>query len=333
MRSGVLLRVFFYGLSTFSALCFFSYGFASDAREDRKVIVGAYVNNIHNLDLRTHSYGLDFYLWFRWKNPRIDPSKTLEIMNPFELWAITVRSSTEKPVRLPGGEFYQVLRIEGRFNRKFDLSQYPFDRQTLTIEVEDNRHDAHEIEYVPDSDTVRLNPSLALPGFILGEPSLNILAARHPTRFGDPRENASAMDFSRLSIQIPVIRPAFTYALKFMLPILCVVFCTALMFFFNPSFVDARVGIGITALLTIVALQITLNEDLPEVDYLVLIDKIYLSAYLYVIASLSVVVKTTWLLEKGNKNLQKAVQSDRISLAAFTLAFLLSAAILIIAAL
>ena len=44
-------------------------------------------------------------------------------------------------------------------------------------------------------------------------------------------------------------------------------------------------------------LQITLNEDLPEIDYLVLIDKIYLAAYFYVLLGLGIVVKTAYMIE------------------------------------
>jgi hypothetical protein len=99
------------------------------------------------------------------------------------------------------------------------------------------------------------------------------------------------------------------------------VFCAALMFLFNPTYVDARVGIGITALLTIVALQITLNGNLPEIDYLVLMDKIYLGAYLYVIAGLAVVVKTTWMIEKSAAALKRVNAIHRMSLIGLTLAY------------
>jgi hypothetical protein len=101
-------------------------------------------------------------------------------------------------------------------------------------------------------------------------------------------------------------------------------FAAALMFLFSPNYVDSRVGIGITALLTIVALQITLNEDLPEIDYLVLIDKIYLSGYLFVISGLGLVVKTTWMIEKDPEALLAASQLSRRGLLVLTLVYIAS---------
>ena len=32
-----------------------------------KVIVGAYINDIQELDFKTNSYAVDLYVWFRWK--------------------------------------------------------------------------------------------------------------------------------------------------------------------------------------------------------------------------------------------------------------------------
>lgn len=47
-----------------------------------KVVVGVYINDIQQLDLQTHSYAMDFYIWMRWTNPDINPSTTVEFMNP-----------------------------------------------------------------------------------------------------------------------------------------------------------------------------------------------------------------------------------------------------------
>lgn len=275
-----------------------------------RVTVGAYLNDVQSLDLKTHSYGADVYLWFRWRDPSLDPAASAEFMNPNELWAHTRTTSYDKPIRFKNGEFYQVLRVQGRFTSKMDLSDYPFDRQLLLVEFEDHRRDASELQFVTEPGSVSRSPELRLPGFTLGEPRLTAFRRGYPTTFGDLRADA-ANAFSRVRLEVPVSRPAITYTVKLLLPIACVIFCTALMVLFDPKHVDARVGIGITALLTIVALQITLNDDLPDVDYLVLMDKVYLGAYLFVIVGLSLVVRTTRFVERAQ--IASAVVLERIS--------------------
>jgi hypothetical protein len=47
-------------------------------------------------------------------------------------------------------------------------------------------------------------------------------------------------------------------------------------------------------LLTLVAIQLTATSSLPDVDYLMMIDKLFLLAYLFVIVALARVVSTSW---------------------------------------
>ncbi len=263
------------------------------------VKVGVFVNDVQSIDLKLHSYAVDLYVWFLWTDPELpSPATTVEFVNPSELWGHFQASSYEEPVVLPSGEHYQVVRFQGRFSQKLPLYNYPFDRQTLTVKFEDGQREAAYLVYEPDPKGMIVNPELVLPGFRRGEPRLVISNYVYPTDFGDPR-NVKANQYSRVSVEIPIDRPVFACMVKFLLPVLCVVLCAALMLILRASFVDARIGIGITALLTIVALQITTNDELPNVDYLVLMDKIYVGAYIYVIAGLAVVVRTTRLVESA----------------------------------
>jgi len=149
----------------------------------------------------------------------------------------------------------------------------------------------------------------------------------YPTDFGEGKRHS----YSRVRFELPIRRPLLTYGAKLLVPILCVILCAGLMFLFHPKYVDSRVGIGITALLTVVALQITLNDELPEISYLVLMDKVYLGAYLFMLSSLGVVVRTTWLIERGN--VARAIKVDRQALTVLLSLFLGGTALLIFASL
>lgn len=300
---------------------------AAPAAAVERVAVGVYVNDIQNLELKSHSYAVDVYVWFRWRDARIDPAATLEFMNPYELWGHSRSNSYERSVRLKTGELYQVVRVQGRFSRKLPLNDYPFDRQTLTVEFEDAGREAEDLVFVADANPVGLNPELQLPGFKIGAPSLTVFESRYASDFGDPRRPDGTL-YSRVRLAIPITRPAASYCVKLLLPILCVIFCAALMFLFHPKYVDARVGLGITSLLTIVALQITLNDALPEVDYLVLMHKLYLGAYLFVIAGLAVVVKTTWM--HGQDHDAEALRLEHRGLAFLLTLYLVAMGVLIL---
>jgi hypothetical protein len=283
-----------------------------------EVIVGVYINDIQQLDLQTHSYAMDFYVWLRWTNPDIDPSLTLEYMNPFQLWGHIPTPLYEEPQTLPDGTFYMAIRYQGQFNSKLPLEKYPFDDQSLVVEFEDNAVGAMRQIYVPDTIPVLMNPEMTLPGYILGTPTLTVESRAYPTNFGDT-SLAALEPYSRVSFAVPVHRPAITYAIKIILPIFLIVICGGLVFFIHPTYVEGRIGMGISALLTLVVLQLTTNSQLPEVDYLMMIDVLYFVGYVYVIASLAQVVRASWASHRGQ--IELAVMQDRRAFAVLTVAY------------
>jgi hypothetical protein len=72
-----------------------------------KVVVGAYINDIQELDFKTNSYAVDLYVWFGWKAPDLDPSKTMEFMNRYDrtimsgMSSMTSRSKCLTAVSMP----------------------------------------------------------------------------------------------------------------------------------------------------------------------------------------------------------------------------------------
>ncbi|MBM4346421.1 MAG: hypothetical protein FJ100_23845 [Deltaproteobacteria bacterium] len=292
-----------------------------------KVIVGAYLNDIQSLDLKTHSYAADVYLWFRWKHKDFDPAEAMEFANPSELWGHVRNNDNEEPEELENGERYQVVRAQGRFSCKLPLDDYPLDKQVLFIEFEDKNLDATQMTYVADSPSIEVNPNLVLPGFAIDKAKFSISTRKYASNFGDPR-GGKHLEFSRARIELPIHRPQAPHLIKMLLPVLCVVLCAAMMFLFRATYVDSRVELGITSLLTVVALQMTLNQDLPDIAYLVLVDKVYIATYLYVMAGIAVVVKTTHLHDDGKT--EAAVRVNRLAMLLTTLVYAAGLASLIL---
>lgn len=133
--------------------------------------------------------------------------------------------------------------------------------------------------------------------------------------------------YARVSFIVPVVRPATSTAVKIFLPLGLVIFCASLVFFVHPSYVEGRLGVTITALLTLVALQLTTSSGLPEVDYLLLTDKIYVMSYLFIIAALLQVARTSALVRA--EKFSEAIRRDRRALATFLLLFVLGCAVVI----
>jgi hypothetical protein len=258
-----------------------------------QVTVGAFINDIQQLDFKTNNYAVDLYVWFRWKAPDLDPSKTMEFMNRFTSDDNVREELYDKPQTMPDGSLYAIVRYQGHFSTKFQLETYPFDTQHLTVAMEDTVSGADKQVYVPDSEGVTLDPNITLPGFRVGKPTMRFTDNTYPTNFGDISD-PEADSYSRVILSVPVTRPVVAMSIKTFVPIALIVVCAALVFFVRPRYVEGRIGLGITALLTLVALQLTSGAELPDVDYLMMLDKMYLLAYVFIIAALARVVATSW---------------------------------------
>ncbi|MGV1014171.1 MAG: hypothetical protein ACOYB4_04300, partial [Methyloceanibacter sp.] len=187
-----------------------------------------------------------------------------------------------------------IVRYQGLFSTKFYLGYYPFDTQFLKVVMEDTVSGALRQVYIPDGEiNVAMNPAVTLPGFTVGTPTMDIVDHTYPTNFGDLSQ-PNAETYSRIVLAIPVTRPALPMSLKTFVPILLIVACASFVFFVRPRYVEGRIGLGITALLTLVALQLTSGASLPDVDYLTMLDKMFLLAYLFIIITLARVVLTSW---------------------------------------
>lgn len=278
------------------------------SREGPDIVrVGALINDIQQLNLKSHSYNVDMYIWFKWENPDINPSRTFEFLNAYESWGHILTRETEHPEVLPDGTYYQVIRNQGQFNTKLPLERYPFDTQHLQMLFEDSHKEEANLRFVPDEDSIALSSDLAIPGWEIGEPTLTVVSNQYDSSFGDPRGGDTF--YSRVIVDLPLTRPAGTYALKLLLPMLLVALTASLSLLVHPRYVEGRIGIGITALLTLVALQLTSNDDLPEVDYLILLDKLYILSYAFVVLTMAMIVRNSWVDATGDVG--AAVHADR----------------------
>lgn len=255
-----------------------------------EVKVGMYINDIQSIDLHSYSFVADVYVWFRDKDAQIIPGKSFEWMNMFAPDDHVQTDIDPEPVPQSDGSAYQVFRHQGPFAAKFSVKTYPFDAHNLTIEIEDQEFAASRLLY--SVDQVAINPDISLPGFIIGEPTMEIRNSPYPTTFGDT-DLAEPEAYSRAVVTVPISRPVVSGITKSLLPVFIVVLVAAAALLLKPEHIEARVGLSITALLTLVALQFSAQAGLPDVGYLLMLDQIYLASYGFVLLVVALLVMTT----------------------------------------
>lgn len=247
------------------------------AKEEKpaKIFVGFYPIQFHSFSIQEQTFQGDFYLWFRWKGQKNLPG--FEIMN-----GIYEYVGDPEIDELKGGSHYLCYRIRGTFFINIDLKDYPFDKHILEIHMENQELDRSEAIYIPDqkklTELEELKKKSTIPGW--GILNLKIFERKHiyKTTFGRPGDSPTST-YSQLVYQIKISRKLFSYMIKFTVPLFVIVFMALSVFFIHPKMFSERIGIGITAILSLVALQMSQAGALPEIGYIVTADKFFFLSY------------------------------------------------------
>jgi hypothetical protein len=269
--------------------------------QPQQVRVGVYLMNLYDLNMDEHSFYADFYVWFKWKG-EIDPTN-IEFVNSIEKWSMAIAQSGDSShMSLADGTNYRIYRVEGRFFHSFSLNSFPLDRHVLDIQLESPEHPADSLVYLPDTNAAEIRNTLKLVGWETKGSRLDSKVHDYGTDFGNPEENSQR--YSNLAFTITLARPVSYFILKMLLPLVVVMLVSIGGLLLHPSYIDTRSSLPIGGLLTAVFLQQSYSDALPDTGYMVLMDKIYLLAYMLISLVLLQMIRAGNDQMRGKSDLQ-----------------------------
>ena len=296
----------------FSVAVFVSYGDVKQAAAQPEVArVGVLFVNISELDITDNSFHADFYLWCRWKGP-INPVKNIEFSNLEDEWSFSDTNLHGSAITLENGFQYNSFHVRGRFTHNFKLHNYPFDKQQVSIQFKNAVYTADELIYVADSANSNYEPDISVPGWNIESLRFDSRLHKYLSNFGLP-ENKDNDSYNNLSFSLILSRPLQYFLWKLLLPVLIVLLSSLGATVIHPKYVDARIYAPFGALLTTVFLEQSYSSKLPDISYLILLDKVYLTVYLTILAGIFHAIYTANLVkDEADSNYAKAKRIDKI---------------------
>merc|ERR1719477_294293 len=140
------------------------------------------------------------------------------------------------------------------------------DDQLCTVEIESFGYTMSDLKYAwqDDEKSVQMSPDVALPQF-------NVLG--HRQRLVEV--SLSSGNYSRLLADVIFTRSMGYYMIQVYIPSSLIVVMSWVSFWLNRGAAPARVGLGVTTVLTMTTLINSVNAALPKISYMKSID-IYL---------------------------------------------------------
>ena len=269
-----------------------------------EVLIGAYVNGIHSIDLRAGTVDLDLYIWLRTKGDR-NLLDSIEVVNG----SILEKSAIVK--KKIGNENYFSMRITAKAFQIFDLRKFPLDKQNLMIVFEDSEADTSTLQFVPDENNTKVADAAELPGWKIGKATISIVSHGYDTNYGDLSLGGNNSKFSRAAISIPIDREGVGYFFKLFGTVFLSAFVTFLSFFIRPNNLDPRFGLGVGGIFAVVASNFVLSSMLPDTNQVTMGEALLLLTISSIFIALTESVISLRLWESGKEEM--AIKLDSMA--------------------
>ena len=284
------------------------------SRED-PIIVKAdlLVEDIHSINGKDLDFESSFTLWAHWKDERV--ANTLKNMGAYTSEGKPLYLCDFSPTQVIGetrkifdpvveffnrkgkpnfqfgmqdwieifsdGTVQSRLRDKTKFKANFDFRRFPFDKQTLSFELW-SEFPAFMVEIIPDEPAMTeyketlyafgdQEDGIIIPGWDLKDVTY---------------ENYSYVEndgypYTGLYLYLDVQRQSSYYLFKIILPIVFILAISWSVFWVRGSQLEAKVNVTIVCLLSLIAYNFIIDEDLPKLAYLTFLDCFILLSYFY----------------------------------------------------
>ncbi len=253
--------------------------------------VGVYLRDVTRFDQRNGTFDVDMEAWVKWLGD-FDPG-ILRIANESDLNRDDLGTEDDH------GWHVRRWRLRGTLRGEFPLQRFPFDDQALGVEFELPERDG---TLIPDLTGSGMESHFSITGWNYS-PHFRPRTARleYPSDLGSLQHEGRDTIVHRVRFEVTLRRPVITVALKLFLPLVLILLVALLALLLPAELIDARSGIGVTALLACFAFQFSVASTIPDVAYLTIADALFLVAYAVTALALLISVAVYWLHRNGHE--------------------------------
>lgn len=269
------------------------------------VRVGLVLNRIRDYEIRTGSFSADFFLSLT--GDRAMPALEIRFANGTDVDQFTLADAPT----------FKAYRIRGTFTSPVDLRRYPFDTQSLTIEMEAQREGVDQVVFAADPERTSLDEGFSIAGW--GVAAIGARAYRH---LYPPRFDRDDLYVSRYKFETRIDRFGISAAFSVYVPAFIIILIGLTGLWVPASRVDVRSATGAPMLAAAVLFHYSLMQALPATGYLTRADKVMMGLYI----SLLLNMLSTWMFFVVRESrVDKVFHLSRLSVPPITFAIMIAA--------
>ena len=254
---------------------------------NQTVELGIFVQNIYRFEAENNTFDSDGWVWVKYSpwlraqmaKRKISAVDLINFINLVNRYDFTLSQTTNGPLLMPDGRYYERFRYSGHFYvDDLDFRKFPFQTISLPLIVQlqsqQLRDDVAPIELTIDRRDSAIGPFIDISSYETIGYELKGLLTHWMSRMGNDLRDGTGVA-SELRMEVRYKKALNSTFLKLILPLLTVMLITL----FAPSIAshgwDVRIGIPPTCILTLIFLQQSYHEHLPDFQYLTFLDSVY----------------------------------------------------------
>ncbi|XP_070574020.1 glycine receptor subunit alpha-2-like isoform X2 [Ptychodera flava] len=217
-----------------------------------------------------------------------------------ELHELTVAN---KALRIyPNGTVLYSMRLSLTLACNMDLRKYPMDSQVCHLEMESYGYRTHDVVFKwKGGKPVSINGAIEIPEFVL-----------HDIQTTESVNEYTTGNFTSLRVYFFLKRIFDFHLIQTYVPSILLVVISWVSFWINPEASPARVGLGITTVLTMTAQSTGVRETLPPVAYIKAIDVWMTTCLAFVFAALLEFALVNYVLTEQRQKVSKKFREKEI---------------------
>ena len=286
--------------------------FPYSKNEPITVEVDLEIEDIHEISGKNLDFETSYAMWLHWKDdslikvlkelgvftnkgkplylcdytPKTIIGENRKIFDPvIEFFNIKEKPNFESGLQdwieiFSDGTVQSRIRDTKIFKGYFNFRNFPFDKQNLSFEIWSEfpssmvkiiSEEPAMSDYKKNLYSFNTDEGISIPGWNLLE--LNYEELSYIENDG--------LEYSGLVIDLKVERQSSYYLFKIILPIIFILAISWSVFWVRGSQLEAKVNVTIVCLLSLIAYNFIIDEDLPKLPYLTFLDTFILLSYFY----------------------------------------------------
>ena len=283
------------------------------------VRIGTYLISVHDINFHDNEYTARFWLWLLYDNPKFDFKNQLDIPNA---------KAYDEPEEMKDsidGRAWMMLKMKSTLKENFKVHNFPFDKQHLSIHIENSLFDNKALVFKPDLEGSTYDKNFSVDGWSIKNFKVSTGNNDYETSFGDSRVKKQFSEFATFTIELDLERHAIGLFMKIFSGMYIAFLIALISFAPKPEEFEPRFGLPVGGLFAAVGNKYIIDSMLPVSSSFTLVDTLHTITFLGIFSTLLLSAICLKLHDAGRNDMSKKVNriGSRVIIGAYILLNLL----------